>query len=57
MGCFGLCTTFLIDAIPKSSNFDIPDQLHWSSNKDKECLRDFMAKKGGGPFSRVVQAG
>jgi hypothetical protein len=25
--------------------------------KEKDCLRDCVAEKGGGPFSWVVQAG
>jgi hypothetical protein len=48
---------FLIVASPKSSNIEILDQLRWSPNKEKDFLRDCMAEKGGGSFSRVVQDG
>jgi hypothetical protein len=33
-----------------------PTVLEAQKIKEKECLRDYMAEKGGGPFSWVVQA-
>jgi hypothetical protein len=57
MRCVGLCPALLTAAGPESSNIEVLDQLRWSPNKEKDCLRDCMAEKDGGSFSRVVQAG
>jgi len=57
MRCVGLRPTFLKVASPESSSIDILDQLCWSLNKEKDCLRDCVAETVGGPFSRVAQAG
>jgi hypothetical protein len=49
---------FLTTVSPESSSIEILDQLRWSPKiKEKDCLRDYVAEKGGGPFSWVVQAG
>jgi hypothetical protein len=42
---------------PESSGIEILDQLRWSSNKEKDCLRDYMAEKGGGSFSGWCKLG
>jgi hypothetical protein len=55
--CIGMCPMFLTAPSLKSSNIEILDQLCWSPNKEKDYMRDCMAKKGGGPFYQVVQDG
>jgi hypothetical protein len=40
----------------ESSSIEILDQLHWSLNKEKDCLRDCKVEKGGGLFYQVVKA-
>jgi hypothetical protein len=53
-----MCRVFLTTVIPESSSIDILDQLCWRPcKKEKDCLRDCMEEKGGGPFSWAVQAG
>jgi hypothetical protein len=53
-----MCPVLLTTVSPESSRIDILDQLCWRPwKKEKESLRDYMAEKGGGPFSWVVQAG
>jgi hypothetical protein len=56
MRCVGLCPVLLTATSSESSNIEILDQLHWSLNKEKDCLRDCMVEKGGGSFYRVVKA-
>jgi hypothetical protein len=43
-----MCPIFLTPTSPESSIIEILDQLRWSTNKEKDCLRDCMAEKGGG---------
>jgi hypothetical protein len=55
--CVGLFLAFLTPVSPESSSIEILDQLHWSPNKEKDYLRDYVEEKGGGPFSQVVKVG
>jgi hypothetical protein len=57
MRYIGLCPVLLTTVSPESSSIEILDQLCWSQNKEKDSLRDYVAEKGGCPFSRVVQDG
>jgi len=56
--CVSMCPILLTTVSPESSIINILDQLCWSTwIKEKDCLRDSLAGKGGGPFSWVAQAG